>query len=130
MNPQSISKENMAQSNHSYDKEKIAVLILTEDGIIQDCNDAGAKLLGYRPGKSNRQHISEVLPRLSEIKLLKGKRVNPYLRFLSRIGHPFDVVGNNSIHFSGELFFNDLESQGQHQTVVMIHPIDQTKNLH
>lgn len=128
MKAQSIHKQrNKVPRAAGHVKDKVAVLVLTEDGIIQNCNDSGAKLLGYQPAKLGGHHISEVLPQLSEITLRKGERVNPYLRFLSRIGHPFNVVGNN-LQFSGELFFNDLEQQGQHQTVVMIHPIDQAES--
>jgi len=133
MNSQLIGKQkNMSRYEQDGKHYEPAVLVLTEDGMIQDCNDAGEKLLGYRPGKMGRQHISGVLPRLSKINLFKGKRVNPYLRFLSRIGHPFEVIGNDSIRFSGELFFNNVENAGGQRTVVMIHPVpvNQAKNLH
>jgi PAS domain-containing protein len=130
MNTQPIEEAANNAIQTGYENSKFAVLILTVDGIIQSCNDKGMKLLDYRPGSSAKQHISEVLPQLSGINLRKGGRVNPYLRFLSRIGHPFAVIGKNDQQFSGELFFNDLESQGQHQIVVLINPINQTKSFH
>jgi PAS domain-containing protein len=130
MNTQPIEKAGNNEIQTGYENSKFAVLILTDDGMIQSCNDKGMKLLDYRPGSLTKQHISQVLPQLSDINLRKGERVNPYLRFLSRIGHPFAVIGKNDQQFSGELFFNDLENQGQHQIVVLINPINQTKIFH
>lgn len=130
MNTQPFEKAGDNAIQTGYENSTFAVLILTDDGMIQSCNIKGTKLLDYRPENLAKQHISEVLPQLSDINLLKGERVNPYLRFLSRIGHPFAVVGKNDQQFSGELFFNDLENRGQHQIVVLIHPTNQTKSFH
>jgi PAS domain-containing protein len=130
MNTQPFEQADDNANETGYENSKFAVLILTDDGMIQSCNKKGMKLLDYRPEKLTKQHISKVLPQLSDINLLKGERVNPYLRFLSRIGHPFAVVGKNDQQFSGELFFNDLENQGQHQIVVLINPSNRTRSLH
>jgi PAS domain-containing protein len=130
MNTQPIEQAGNNAIQTGYENSEFAVLILTDDGMIQSCNDKGMKLLNYRPENLAKQHISEVLPQLLDINLLKGERVNPYLRFLSRIGHPFAVVGKNDQQFSGELFFNDLENQGQHQIVVLINPTNQIKSFH
>jgi sensor histidine kinase regulating citrate/malate metabolism len=112
MNTQPIEKASNNAIQTGYENSKFAVLILADDGMIQSCNIKGMKLLDYRPGNLAKQHISEVLPQLSDINLLKGERVNPYLRFLSRIGHPFAVVGKNDQQFSGELFFQRSRKSG------------------
>jgi hypothetical protein len=107
-----------------------AVLLLSDDGLIRDCNEAGAKLLGYSPKNFPKLHISKLLPKLAKIELLKGERTNPYLRFLSRIGHHFEVVSMNGVHFAGKLFFSDVKSRGLHRLIVMISPIYQENTLH
>ncbi|SDW68675.1 hypothetical protein BCL69_102726 [Nitrosomonas communis] len=107
-----------------------AVLILSDDGLIRDCNEAGAKLLGYSPKNFPKLHISKLLPKLAKIELLKGERTNPYLRFLSRIGHHFEVVNMSGVRFAGKLFFSDVKNRGLHRLIIMISPIFQEKTLH
>ena len=102
---------------------ELAVLVLSDEGIIHDCNRAGANLLGYLPRNLPKLHISSVLPKLAKIELIKGARANPYLRFLSRIGHHFEVVSMNGVHFEGKLFFSDVEDCGVHRLIVMIQPV-------
>lgn len=112
------------------DGDEFAVLILSADGMISDCNKAGEGLLGDVPKNLPKLHISKLLPKLAKIDLLKEKRANPYLRFLSRIGHPFEVVSMTGKRFAGRLFFSDVENCGLHQMIVMIHPIYQENSLH
>ncbi|MDV6342953.1 PAS domain-containing protein [Nitrosomonas sp. Is37] len=107
-----------------------AVLILSDDGLIRDCNEAGAKLLGCSPKNLPKLHISKLLPKLAKIELLKGERINPYLRLLSRIGHHFEVVSMSGVHFAGKLFFSDVKNHGLHRLIVMIYPIYQGNTLH
>lgn len=112
-------------------KNKFAALILSEDGLIQDCSKEGARLLGYIPENLINLHISKLLPKLIEIDLLKAHRINPYLRFLSRIGHQFELVEMNGDRTVGEIFFSDIENEGGHQLVVLINPvIEEKKQLH
>lgn len=111
------------------DGDEFAVLILSGDGMIHDCNKAGESLLGDVPKNLPKLHISKLLPKLAKIDLLKEKRANPYLRFLSRIGHPFEVVSMTGNRFAGRLFFSDVENCGLHQMIVMIHPIYQENSL-
>ncbi|HBV21525.1 MAG TPA: hypothetical protein PKM20_03890 [Nitrosomonas sp.] len=118
--------------NFNQDESKPVILMLSEDGVILDTNDEGTRLLDFSPGQANRLHISRVVPQLAEIDLLEdGERVNTYLRFLSRIGRHFEVIGMNGAHFSGELYFNDINTFDKHQIIVMIYPIHkETKRLH
>lgn len=130
MNIQPTDKSHNHAARSSHDNNTFGMLVLTEDGVIQCCNDVGVKLLGYQPENLTKRHISEILPQLSGINLSKGERVNPYLRFLSRVGYEFSVVGNDGRRFLGELFFNDLENHGQHRIVVMIRPIRDKRGVH
>lgn len=121
---------NDIDSKKDQNESEFAVLILSEDGMIRDCNKAGADLLGGWPKNLPKLHISRFLPKLAEIELIKGERANPYLRFLSRIGHHFEVVSMSGVHFAGKLFFSDVEDCGSHRMIVMIHPVYQENTLH
>ena len=106
-------------------ENKLAVLTLYDNGMIRDCNKAGARLLGCAPNKLTWQHISTIFPQLAEVALVKDERINPYLRFLSRIGHHFEVVSINGVRFACELFFNEVENLSQHCLRIIIQPIAQ-----
>jgi len=111
--------KSQAQKN----QDEAAVFILSNDGAIIDANPEGIQLLGCSPSQSDfkQQHISNVLPKLNEVDLLEKneKRVNPYLRFLSRIGHQFEINASDGKQYGGELYFNDIDNTGEHQILVM-----------
>lgn len=119
-----------ARQNNLKERNKFAVLILSEDGVIQDCSKEGAKLLGYIPNNLIKLHISKLLPKLLEIDLLKAQRINPYLRFLSRVGHQFELVEMNGKRSVGQIFFSDIDNEAGHQLVVLINPMIEKKQLH
>jgi len=118
------------RQNNLKERNKFAVLILSEDGVIQDCSKEGAKLLGYIPNNLIKLHISKLLPKLLEIDLLKAQRINPYLRFLSRIGHQFELVEMNGKRSVGQIFLSDIDNEDGHQLVVLINPMIEKKQLH
>ncbi len=132
MNNLPVETRSTAEVRESISKQsdKYAALILSEDGIIQDCSKEGARLLGYMPENLIKLHITKLLPKLLEIDLLKAHQINPYLRFLSRIGHRFELIEMNGNRMIGQLFFSDLENEGGHQLVVLINPIPEKKQLH
>ncbi|HYN53733.1 MAG TPA: hypothetical protein VES38_03415 [Methylotenera sp.] len=101
----------------------VARLTLYENGIIKECNKAGADLLGCAPNKLTRQNISTFLPGLGEVPLLEGERVNPYLRFLSRVGHQFEMISVSGAHYMSQLFFNEAENLSPHCLRIIIQPI-------
>lgn len=103
---------------------KPAIFILSDGGMILESNTEGKKLLDYSADESDERHISRLLPVLTKVDLLEkgNERVNPYLRFLSRIGHLFEVTGANGRKFAGELCFNDIHYHNQHLIMIMIHP--------
>ncbi len=119
-----LTKSNLKQ------KSSFAALILSEDGVIQDCSKESAKLLGYIPKNLIKLHISKLLPKLVEIELLKAQRVNPYLRFLSRIDYQFELIAMNGNRFVGQIFFSDIDNEEGHRLVVLINPVIKKKQLH
>ena len=115
--------QNYSHTESELEMNDVARLTLYENGIIKECNKAGAELLGCAPNKLNWLNISTFLPKLGEVALLEGERVNPYLRFLSRIGHQFELIGMSGAHFTSHLFFNEAESLSPQCLRVIIKPI-------
>jgi len=114
-----------ATNNADYyqSEEDLAFLTLDDDGLICECNKAAAILLDGAPNSLTWQPISKFLPWLKETPLMLGKSVNPTLRFLSRIGYSFEVIGMGGIHFACTLFFNEIESLGRHHLRLIFRPI-------
>ncbi|MCW5618216.1 MAG: hypothetical protein KIS65_03240 [Nitrosomonas sp.] len=103
---------------------KAVTFLLSGDGMIRDVNEAAGNILGYTAEYAGR-HVSGILPSLTDMDLLEenGARVNPYLRFLSHIGHNFKVIAVDGRQFAGEVYFSDLGNTDQHHILVMIYPI-------
>ena len=106
-------------------EQETAVLMLYDNGTILDCNQAAAELLDCIPSKLTWQHISTVMPQLTEATLMQGEKINPHLRFLSHIGYGFEVIALSGVHFACALFFNEVESFGRHCLRLIIRPITQ-----
>ena len=104
--------------------EGLAILILTDNGLIQHCNQRVGELLGRQPSSLIWEPVSAVLPQLAEMTLISNDQINPRLRFLARIGHRFEVVGSHGIHLKCELFFIHKEYRGHHYLQVIIRPVD------
>lgn len=102
----------------------MAILILNDNGLIQHCNRRICVLIGRQPSSLIWEHVSAVIPQLGEITLINNEQINPRLRFLARIGHRFELVGQHGIRFKCELFLNYKEYQGRHSLQVIIHPME------
>jgi PAS domain-containing protein len=100
-----------------------AMLTLLENGMILNCNKAGGDLLGCEPEKLAWQPISRLLPQLSDLSLVLDEKINPYLKFLSVVGHRYEVRAMNGAHFACELFFSEVEEFGRHCLRVVMQPI-------
>lgn len=98
------------------------VLTLHYNGMISECNKAGGKLLGCRPSELIWQHISKLLPQLKNIALLQDQDLNPYLRFLSRVGYKFEVIDFKGAHLICKVFFCEIGSMGNRLLRVIICP--------
>ena len=103
-------------------EEEPAVLTVDVNGLIRNCNKAAGKLMGCASSRLVWQHVSSVLPLLSETALMQNGHINPRLRFLSRIGHHFQLAMPSGRNESGQIFFNDLESAGRHIVRLIIYP--------
>lgn len=103
--------------------ESAAIFMLSNDGMILESNTEGKKLLDYSTDESDERHISRLIPLLKKIDLLeKGdNRVNPYLRFLSRVGYLFKITEAKGRIFDGELYFSDIHYHDQHLIMIIIY---------
>lgn len=104
-------------------EDDTAVLTLCDNGTIFECNNAAGALLDCAPSRLTWQHISTILPQLAEMALMQGERINPNLRFLSRIGYTFEVVGMSGVHFASAVFFNEIENLGRHFLLIILRPV-------
>ena len=124
-NQQGFERLDSTKANHKLAKNKDAVLILLENGMILNCNQAGASLLGCDPSNLTWQPISRLLPQLAGLALVLDEKINPYLKFLSVVGHRYEVRAMNGTHFACELFFSELEEFDRHCLRIVMQPIRQ-----
>ncbi len=103
-------------------------LTLDERGMICDCSKAGEKLFGYRRKDMVWQHVSNLLPELSEIQLVKNGQFNPQLAFLSHCGHHFRAINRLGGIFLNELHFVLLDYAGRRTIRMILHPCGGTKS--
>ena len=106
-------------------------LVVSEDGIIIESDECAGKFPDCFNSNKDNNHISRLVPFLTKVDLLEkeNERVNPYLRFLSRIGHHFEVTGSNDTTFFAELYFSDIIYHKRHLIMIMLYPI-RHKNSH
>ena len=106
------------------ENDDMAVLtIIASNGMICRCNRLAALLLNCISGNIVRKNISTVLPQLKHVELIQAARVNPYLRFLSRIDHHFEVLAMNGRFFTSNLYFNEVDDLGQHCLRLIMRPV-------
>lgn len=119
----SLNADVVNRHGNANGEDSTAVLTLCDNGTIFECNNAAGALLDCAPSKLTWQHISTILPQLAEIALMQGEKINPNLRFLSRIGYTFEVVGMSGAHFSSAVFFNEVETFGRHFLRIILRPV-------
>jgi hypothetical protein len=111
--------------NHKvFPEDDRAVLTLDVNGLIRNCNKAAAKLMKCPTSQLVWQHVSNLLPQLADTELMQNGHINPRLRFLSRVGHRFQLAMPGGGLASGRIFFNDLENAGRHNLRLIICPDD------
>ena len=89
-----------------------AALILDESGIIRDCNNT-EELFGYKLRELLSQHISKLLPQLTEFELVQDGKFNPKFSYLCRCGHLFKAKNRDGATFFSELSLVNLNHTGK-----------------
>lgn len=118
----------VAGLNNDRLNDHLAILVSNEFGLIRHCNRYCGLLLGRSPASLISEPVSQVLPKLGEIDLISNNRINPYLKFLARIGHQFEAMGARGIHFKCELFLVFKTEQEVNYLQIVIRPITMLNN--
>ncbi|OIQ80403.1 hypothetical protein GALL_378370 [mine drainage metagenome] len=118
----SSSTKPLDMSNPAFSEEGMIVLMLNENGMILNCNSVAVRRFGCTTSQLLWQPISKFLPKLSGTVLMQNGKFNPRLRFLSRIGHLFDVMSTGGEIFQSRVFFNEVENYGRQNLCLVICP--------
>lgn len=102
--------------------EGMIVLMLNENGLILNCNEAATKRLNGTTSQLLWQPVSKFLPHLTGIALMLNGDVNPRLRFLSRIGHLFALRSLGGESFLSRIFLNEVGISGKRNLCLVIFP--------
>lgn len=109
-----------ATSTPSPHEQHIVILKLNEEGFIEECVDSGQYVLG--DALSPQLHISGLLPKLKDVKLISEDDINPRLRFLSHIGHQFLITLAENRIMLGTLFFRCYREANRNYIRLIICP--------
>ena len=97
-------------------------LSLDERGMIQDCSKSFEKLFGFKRCDLVWQHISRLLPQLSEVDLVQTGRLNPFLNYLCHCGHRYEVQNRKGDYFLCNLSFVHVEFGGKRSLRLIVNP--------
>jgi len=86
-------------------------------------------LLGCEPDDLKWQPVSRLVPMLNEISLMLDGEINPYLKFLSIVGHRFEAVGMNKVGFRCELCFLNAEDSSKNYLQITMQPVRRQAKL-
>ena len=111
-----------SEPTESLPGDEPAVFTLDTNGLIRNCNKAAGQLLGCSSSTLVWQPVSNILPQLTDTALMQDGHINPRLRFLSRIGHRFQLVIPGGKQDLGRIFINDLENAGRHIVRLIVYP--------
>lgn len=103
-------------------QEEIAALTLNDCGMVRDCSRAGEALFKYCRSELVLRHVSLLLPQLAALELMQDGQINPHLRFLCRVGHPFHAVTQDGEHFPTILFFNRVGGTAREGMILIVRP--------
>ena len=103
--------------------DELPVLLLNEEGLIQDCNKPVEKLFGFRLSELVWQHISCLFPQLAELALIQKGQINPKLHFISHCGHIFLGLNKQGTPVPNELSFIRLDHHGSGTLRLILCPV-------
>ena len=104
------------------EEHETAELMLDESGMILDCSDSGEKLFGYSRCELIKQHVSKLLPQLSEFRLVKDGKLDSQLGFFCHCGRLFQGQSRLRGTFSSELNFVLLSYAGMSILRLIVQP--------
>lgn len=118
--PQAGSQKRLGEVASKH--EELPVLLLDEDGMIQDCNKPVENLFGYQLSDLVWQHISCLFPQLSKLALIQKGQINPKLHFITHCGHIFLGLNRQGNPIPNELSFIRLDQHGSNTLRLILRP--------
>ena len=103
-------------------------LTLDERGFIQECGKSIEKLFGYCQHELVWQHISCLFPKLADVTLLQGDRLNPMLYFICHCDHDFEAIDKQSAIIMCNLNFFLIKHEGIPTLRLIVRPIANEKS--
>lgn len=95
---------------------------LDADGNIQACNKSVEELFGYRQQELLLHHISCLFPKLTEVALMQGNRLNPLFNYICHCDHVFKAVNKQSGIITCNLNFLLVENNGKLNLRLIVRP--------
>lgn len=98
------------------------VLLLDDQGYIQEYSQSVESQFGYRRSELLRQHISCVIPQLSEVDLIMEGQLNPLLNYICHCDHVFEAINSQSDIVICNLRFVRIENSGRRLLRLIVRP--------
>lgn len=98
-------------------------LSLDADGLIQECDKSVETLFGYRQHELVSHHISCLFPKLTEVALMQGNRLNPLFNYICHCDHVFKAVNKQSDIITCNLNFFLVENKGKLNLRLIVRPV-------
>lgn len=99
---------------------EVSVLTLDGAGAIVDCEGSVERMFGYAPEALVDRDVATVIPRLKEIGIAKGGKVNGMLRYLCQLGAPFPVRHREAGTYDSRLLVVDLRNTPEFRVRVFV----------
>jgi PAS domain S-box-containing protein len=104
------------------------VLLLDEDGFIQECGHSIEQIFGYSQHELLWQHVSCLFPKLGEVDLIQQGRVNPMLNYICHCDHIFEAINKHGGISVCNLNLFMLEHAGMKNLRLIVRPVAAANN--
>lgn len=113
---------------HPNERYSPPAISLDADGFIQACNKSVEELFGYRQHELVLHHISCLFPKLTEVALMQGNRLNPLFNYICHCDHVFEAINRQSDIVICNLNFLLVENSGKLNLRLIVRPIANAKS--
>ena len=105
------------------EQHSLPLLSLDVDGLIQECDKSVETLFGYRQHELVLHHISCLFPKLKEVALMQGNRLNPLFNYICHCDHVFAAIKRQGGIINCKLNFFLVENKGKLNLRLIVRPI-------
>jgi PAS domain S-box-containing protein len=123
----SHSKQHKLTNAYLTELNNHPVLLLDDQGFIQEYSQSVDSQFGYRRSELLRQHISCVIPQLSEVELIMEGHLNPLLNYICHCDHVFEALNSQSDIIICNLKFVRIENNGRRLLRLIVRPYDEVE---